>query len=314
MTGMRVLITCSQMQRSVDEYRATFIEHGIDVDTPPVMQQMSEAELTGIINRYDGMIAGDDPMTATVLARAERLRVISKWGVGIDNIDLDAARSRGIRVTNTPGTFGDEVADVVIGYLILLVRGLHQTDARVRDGEWPKLQGASIAGKTLGIVGLGSIGRALAIRASAMRLSLIGHDASEDQNAASEALGVRALPLHDLLRQADFVSLNCPLTADNRHMLGEGEFRLMKYGAYLINTARGQLVDEEALVQALQEGRLAGAALDVFEVEPLPLMSQLRAFPQVVLGAHNSSNTKEAVRRVSDMAVQNLLAGLGIAR
>ncbi|MDO8484237.1 MAG: phosphoglycerate dehydrogenase [Candidatus Limnocylindrales bacterium] len=310
MTKWRVLITCPQMQVGLDEYRTVFAEQGIEVDTPTVVQQLSEADLAGIIDRYDGMIAGDDPLTASVLERAQRLRVISKWGVGIDNIDLEAARSRSIRVTNTPGAFGDEVADVVVGYLVLLARGLHQIDARVRAGEWPKIEGASLAGKTLGIVGLGSIGRALATRAGALGLLLLGHDVSENQRVASEALGVQTVPLGELLRQADFVSLNCPLTANNHHMLGEREFRLMKRGARLINTARGQLVDEGELVQALEEGRLAGAALDVFEVEPLPLTSRLRSFSQVILGAHNGSNTSEAVRRVSDMAVQNLIEGL----
>jgi D-3-phosphoglycerate dehydrogenase len=298
------------MQRHLDEYRAILADHDVDVDAPALEQQMSERDLADIIGGYDGAIAGDDPFTAEVLGRARRLRIISKWGVGIDNIDLDAARSLGIRVTNTPGVFGGEVADVAIGYLIMLARGLHKIDAGVRDGRWPKVEGTSLEGKCLAIVGLGSIGRALATRALAFGMVVLGHDPSPDKREAARALGVTTLGFDALLIRADFLSLNCPLTSDNRHMVGEAQFRVMQPSAYLINTARGPLVDEAALVSALEHHRLAGAALDVYEEEPLPPTSRLRAFDQVILGAHNGSNTSEAVDRVCKLAVQNLLDGL----
>ncbi len=298
------------MQRHVDDYRAVFAAHDIEAETPAVEQQLSEATLARIIDGYEGAIVGDDPFTADVLDRATRLRIISKWGVGLDNIDIEAARSLGIRVTNTPGAFGDEVADAVVGYIVMLARGLHTIDARVRAGQWPKLEGSSLGGKVLGVVGLGSIGLALASRARAMRMTVLGHDPSQGQRAAANALGVNTVGLDELLGRADFVSLNCPLTAENRHMVGDPQFRLMRPGTYLINTARGPLVDEGALVRALEEHRLAGAALDVFEEEPLRLTNRLRTFDQVILGAHNGSNTEEAVRRVCKLSVQNLLDGL----
>lgn len=307
MTVHRVLISCPQMQRYAGDYAETLAAHSIEVDLPPVVQQLGESELIEIIDRYDGVIAGDDEFTSAVLDRATQLRVISKWGVGIDNIDLEAAHARGIKVTNTPGTFGDEVADVVVGYLVMLTRQLHRIDAGTRAGDWLKLEGSSLAGKTLGIIGLGSIGLALARRAQAMGMRVTGFEISAPHREAARAIGVATTTLEEVLPEADFVSLNCPLTATNRHMIGAAQLGSMKPGAYLINTARGPLVDEDALVSALESGHIAGAALDVFETEPLPPGSRLREFDQVILGAHNSSNTTEAVKRVCDLAVRNLL-------
>jgi D-3-phosphoglycerate dehydrogenase len=307
---MRVLITCPQMQHYAAEYAALFAEHGIEADVPPVVQQLDENELLEIIDRYDGVIAGDDEFTERVIHRGSRLRVISKWGVGIDNIDLGAARARGVLVTNTPGTFANEVADVVIGYLVLLARQLHRVDAGVRSGAWPKIEGVSLAGKALTIIGLGSIGSAVARRAMVMGMDVTGYEVSTEQREAARALGIELRTLDEALRTAQFVSLNCPLTAENRHMLGEAQFAAMRHGVFLVNTARGPLIDERALVRALESGQIAGAALDVFEDEPLPPSSPLRRFENVIFGAHNSSNTAEAARRVSELAVRNLLDAL----
>jgi len=314
MTVHRVLISCPQMQRYAGDYAETFASHGLEVDLPHVVQQLSESELLEIIDRYDGVIAGDDEFTSAVLDKAARLRVISKWGVGIDNIDLEAAHARGIQITNTPGTFGDEVADVAVGYLIMLARQLHRIDAGTRAGDWLKLEGFSLAAKTLGIVGLGSIGLALARRAQAMGMQVIGFEISAAHREAAQSIGVRTVALEELLSEADFVSLNCPLTRTNRHMIGAAQLGSMKPGAYLINTARGPLVDECALVSALEAGHIAGAALDVFETEPLPPGNRLREFDQVILGAHNSSNTTEAAQRVCNLAVDNLLVALKVLR
>jgi len=306
----RILITCPQMQQYAADYSATLAAHGLQADLPLVVQQLNEAELLEIIDQYEGVIAGDDEFTERVIGHASRLRVISKWGVGIDNIDLDAARARGVRVTNTPGTFADEVADVAVGYLVLLARQLHRIDAGVRSGQWPKIEGTSLAGKALTIVGLGSIGTALARRAQAMGMDVTGFEISGERRDAAHAIGIELRDLDAALRSADFVSLNCPLTSENRHMLGDARFNAMRRGVFLVNTARGPLIDETALVRALESGQLAGAALDVFQDEPLPMSSPLRRFENVIFGAHNSSNTAEAARRVNDLAVQNLLDAL----
>ena len=310
MTSARVLVTCPQLQRTIHEHDAAFAAVGIEVIVPPVIQQLTEEELIELLPGVDGIIVGDDPLTDRVLRRADRLRIISKWGVGIDNIDLGAAADLGIGVMNTPGMFGDEVADVVIGYLILLARRLHQIDAAVRAGTWAKVEGVSLAGRTMGVVGLGAIGRSVAERGLALRMRVVGSEVFEPNAVTAEQLGVVIVDRATLLREADVVSLNCPLTAENRHMVDASAIESMKRGAWIINTARGPLIDEAALMEALASGQVGAAALDVFEVEPLPMDSPLRAFDNVILGAHNSSNTLEAVRRTSAKAIENLVRGL----
>jgi D-3-phosphoglycerate dehydrogenase len=298
------------MQAHADEYAEQFKALQLEADVPPVVQHLREDELLDIIDRYEGVIAGDDQFTERVITAASRLRVISKWGVGIDNIDLEAARARGIQVTNTPGAFADEVADVVVGYLVLLARQLHRIDAGVRAGQWPKIEGTSLAGKRLAIIGLGAIGTAVALRTTAMGMVVTGFEVSADRRAVVQSLGVDLGDLEDVLGAADFVTLNCPLTSENRHMLSDEQFNAMRRGVFVVNTARGPLIDEPALVRALESGQVAGAALDVFEDEPLAASSPLRRFESVILGAHNSSNTAEAARRVNDLAVRNLLDAL----
>lgn len=312
---MRVLLTCPQMQANYAEHAERLAAAGLDCDLPPVVQALSETELLDIIDRYDGMVAGDDQITAAVLEKgaAARLKVVSKWGVGIDGIDLAAAKRLGITVTNCPGAFDAEVADVCVGHLVLLARGLHIVDAKVREGTWHKVLGTSLNGATLGIVGLGGIGRALAKRAIAMEMTVLGADPAPASREAAAALGVQVVEVDELLRSVDYLSLNCPLTADNRHLLNRTSLSEVKPGLRIVNTGRGPLIDEEALVEALQDGRVAGAALDVFEVEPLPLDSPLRTLPNVILGSHNGSNTAEASARTSRTAVDNLLRELGLA-
>jgi D-3-phosphoglycerate dehydrogenase len=309
--SVRALVSCVQMQAEIDAFRDVLAQNGIDVELPTVVQQLDEAQLLEIIGDFEGVIAGDDHFTARVLQQGMRLRIVSKWGVGRDNIDLVEAARLGIKVTNTPGTLSDEVADVCVGYLIMLARQLHLVDRGVRRGEWPKPRGVSLGEKTLGIVGLGEIGRALARRALSMGMLVLGHDLRPQQCEIAERMGVGVTELKELLAESDFVSLNCPLTLDNRRMIDDEALALMRPGAHLVNTARGGLVDQAALIEALEAGQLAGAALDVFEIEPLPQDSPLRDMDQVILGSHNSSNTRQANYRASEVAVRNLIVGLG---
>lgn len=306
----RVLISCPQLQQDIERYRDLFTQHGIDIELPSIVQQLGESELLEIICRFDGVIAGDDEFTAKVLEKGKRLKVIAKWGVGMDAIDLDAARRLGIRILNTPNAFADEVADVVMGYIILLSRQLHKLNQSVCSGGWLKVRGTSLYGKTLGVIGTGSIGQAVIRRALAAGMSVIGYDVAPVPSSFIEETGLVPVNLKDLLQGSDFISLNCNLTPENRHMLGPNEFALMKNGVYIINTARGALIDEVYLAQALGEGKVAGAALDVFEEEPLPADSPLRQFHNCIFGTHNSSNTMEAVMRVNKIAISNLLDGL----
>lgn len=314
MSSESVLISCPQLLRDIADYQPLLDERGMSLITPRVVQRMDETELLSIIGGVDGMIAGDDELSREVLNHAPRLRIISKWGIGTDSIDLAAADELGIRVTNTPGLFGDEVADVVMGYLILLARQLHIADREVRAGHWTKPLGASLRGRTMGVVGLGDIGTEVCRRALTAGMRVMGVDVSAPAIEHASSLGVETTDFESLIRSSHVVSLNCPLTLQNHHMLGDAQMRAMKAGAWIINTARGSLIDEHALVQHLTSGQIGRAALDVFETEPLPAESPLRAMTQVVLGSHNSSNTQEASRRTNEQAVANLLSGLDEVR
>lgn len=311
------------MQADVEYHAERLQMAGATYECPPVAQHLTERELLGMIHRFDAIIAGDDEVTAKVLEHGQpRLRVVSKWGVGIDGIDIVAASRLGIKVTNTPGAFDDEVADVVIGYLILLLRGLHRIDRAVHAGGWLKVEGRSTSSLTLGVIGLGGIGRAVVRRARVLGMEVVASDPLLDPSAGparSNDSGrrpgrddVEIVELDALLTKSDVISLNCPLTSSTYHLLSAREFSRMKVGSYLINTSRGKVVDQPSLVDALSSGKLAGVALDVFEHEPLPIGDPIRSFENVILGSHNASNTREAVRRTSVRALDNALRGLGL--
>lgn len=307
----RILITCPQMQLGLQQYESALRNMGLTPVAPELQQQLSEQELIEIIPSFVGVIAGDDPFTRRVLEKAQRLKIISKWGTGIDNIDIGAAAEFGIRVTNTPGLFGDDVADLIVGYMVMLARGLHLIDREVRRGHWFKPQGAALGGKTLGIVGLGTIGRALATRAMAMRMRVQGIDPSSESRSKAVELGVEIAELDQLLASSHFVSLNCPLTPKTEGLLDGRRLKLMRSDAFLINAGRGRLIEEKTLIAALESGAIRGAALDVFETEPLPSSSPLISMDNCLLGSHNASNTLEASHRVNELAVANLLEALG---
>ncbi len=309
---MRIAITCLQLIRDLDDVRAATEEAGLEIRVPEVRGQHLEGDaLVEAVEGCAGVVAGDDRFTAAVLARLPGLRVISKWGIGLDGIDLEAAAARGIAVTNTPGAFDDEVADVAMAYTIMLLRGLGAVHEGVRRGEWPKPAGRSARGLRMGIVGLGGIGRALARRAAAAGMETIGTDPAPRSRAAAEAAGTALAPLNALLSASDVVSLHCPLTPETRHLLNARRLAAMKPGAFVVNTGRGGLIDTTALAAALRSGRLAGAALDVLEEEPPGPSNPMLHAGNVILGSHNASNTLEASERVHRRALANLARALG---
>ena len=309
---MRIAITCLQLIRDLDDVRAATEEAGLEIRVPEVRGQHLEGDaLVEAVEGCAGVVAGDDRFTAAVLARLPGLRVISKWGIGLDGIDLEAAAARGIAVTNTPGAFDDEVADVAMAYTIMLLRGLGAVHEGVRRGEWPKPAGRSARGLRMGIVGLGGIGRALARRAAAAGMETIGTDPAPRSRAAAEAAGTALAPLDALLSASDVVSLHCPLTPETRHLLNARRLAAMKPGAFVVNTGRGGLIDTTALAAALRSGRLAGAALDVLEEEPPSPSNPMLHAGNVILGSHNASNTLEASARVHRRALANLARALG---
>ena len=270
-------------------------------------QQFTAAELLEYRSRLVGIIAGDDELSSEFFDGAPKLETVIRWGIGMDSVDRDAARRHGVSVRNTPGVFGMEVADSAFGYILNLVRGYIDIDLAVRRGEWPKIEGVTLAGSQLGIVGFGSIGREIAKRGQAFGMSVVASDPLL-QGAPEH---VDMVGLDELLRTSRFIVLACPLTSDTFHVIDAARLASVRSDAYLINVARGPVILEEDLIEALEQGRLAGAALDVFETEPLPLESKLRDLPNVILGAHNASNTREGVARASTTAVDFLLEELG---
>ncbi len=309
---MRVLITCPPMLRNLEEFRPRFATRGIGVEAPPVVQILSEAELIALVPTCEGWIIGDDPATRAVFAagKAGKLRAAVKWGVGVDNVDFGAAKELGIPIAHTPQMFGREVADVAMGYVIALARGLMAIDRGIRAGGWPKPSGISLAGRTVALVGYGDIGRNVARRLLASEMRVLVYDPLLDPAQPPEGIRVGKWP--EGLGECDFIVFTCALTRENHHMLNASVLARARRGVRVVNVARGPLIDEPALAAALESGQVAGAALDVFEEEPLPPGSPLRRFEQCILGSHNGSNTVDGVRRASERAMELLFGFLGV--
>ena len=265
----------------------------------------TEAELIAKIAEADVLISGTEPVTAKVLAAAPRLKVISKHGVGYENIDLDAAKARGVPVCIAGGAIADSVADMTMALLLALARQVPQADKSTKAGQWKRFVGPELRGKTLGIVGLGQIGKAVCRRAKGFGLNVIAHDEYPDQGFAA-SWGVTFVPLDELLRASDFVSLHAPVTPQTRKLMNSARLATMKPTAYLINTARGELVDESALHDALSRGVLAGAASDVFAAEP-PGKNPLLDLPNFNATPHTAGQTHEGLRRMGEITAENAL-------
>jgi D-3-phosphoglycerate dehydrogenase len=304
----KVLITCPPMLRQIDQFREKFEGLDIDITTPDVVQTLTVEELIDIVPQHDGWIIGDDPATFEVFeaGKAGQLKVAVKWGIGVDNVDFAACDMLGIPITNTPGMFGAEVADLAMCYILGLARDAFFIDREVRSGNWPKPAGISLGDKTIGIVGLGDIGRNIAKRANAHDLNIIGWDPYADM-----------LPDYIELQnnwptgieRCDFIVFACALTEKTQYLFNQGVLEKLKPGVRVVNVSRGPLIDEIALLDGLTSGVITSAALDVFEDEPLKQSHPILAHDRCILGSHNASNTIDAVIRASDEAI-NLLHGM----
>jgi D-3-phosphoglycerate dehydrogenase len=307
----KILVSAPYMQLALDEFRDLLESRGAELVVPDVHERLSEDELLELVGDIDGVIAGDDHFSERVLeAAAPRLRVISKWGTGIDAFDLEACKRLGIRVCNTPGAFTEPVADSVLGYLLCFARRLPWMDQQIKTGIWDKIPGRSLAETTLGIIGFGSIGTAVAQRATAFGMKVLANDIKQISPEVVRQTGVTLVDRESLLKHSDFVSLNCDLNPTSLKLMNATAFALMKTGAIVVNTARGPIVEEAALVDALSSGRLGGAALDVFEHEPLPLDSPLRRMTNVLLAPHNSNSSPKAWAAVHQSTIKNLFGVL----
>jgi len=289
-----------------DEGVRMLMEAGFDVD---LETSITGPELVERVKDFDAIVVRSrTKVTREVIEASGRLRAVARAGVGLDNVDLEAAKERGVEVLNSPEAPSNAVAELVLGLMLSLARRIPLGDASMKRGEWIKrrLTGFELEGKTLGIVGFGRIGYNLARKAKAMGMRVVTDASIEKLMRFVEETGAESVPMEDLLKESDFVSLHVPLRLQTRHMIGARELETMKDGAYLINTARGGVVDEDALREALVRGKLAGAALDVFEIEP-PEDTSLTGLENLIALPHIGAATVEAQAANSTIVAEKLI-------
>ena len=299
----RCLVTPTILRNIKGPYADILLQGGFEVVYPPEgCDTMQKGELLKVLEGVDAMLASTEPLTRDVLATT-KLRVIARMGVGFDSIDLAGATEQGVVVTITPGTLEESVAEHTVALMLGVTRCIAQRDREVRTGKWLRTPMPRIAGRTFGIVGLGRIGRAVVPRVQGLGMRVIAFDPFADQDFAARS-GVTLVSLSELLQTADVVSLHPPTTPDTINLINRQTLALMKRDAVLINTARGAVLDEEALCEALERGHLFGVALDVFKVEPLPLESPLLKFDNVLLCTHMGGMDHDSQIATSSLAAQ----------
>jgi D-3-phosphoglycerate dehydrogenase len=308
----KVLISAPYIQKSIERFRPVFEQYNIELVLPDVQERLEEHHLLPIMGDIDGVLVGDDKFTPLVIEKSPKLKVIAKWGTGIDSFDKEACKKANVVILNTPNAFSEPVADTVLGYMLSFVRRLPWMDRQMKSGIWDKIPGRTLLECTLGVVGVGDVGKAVIRRAHGFGIRIIGCDPITPPQSFLEQYNITMVSKEELLRQSDFVSLNCDLNPTSFHFLSTAEFNIMKKEAVVINTARGPVIDEPALVEALQSGKIAGAGLDVFEHEPLPSNSPLRQMDNVMIAPHNANSSPKAWEHVHKNTIRNLLKGLGI--
>ncbi|HED54489.1 MAG TPA: dihydrofolate reductase [Phycisphaerales bacterium] len=308
MSRGKLLLTGPRMLRDIDMVRPRLLELGFELVIAEVRQSLSEEELLPLVGDIDATICGGDAWTARVMDAAPKLKAICKWGTGIDAIDQDAARERGILVRNVPDAFSVPVADSVMCFMLNFARRIPWLTRELQAGRWTPLDGTSLAECTLGVVGVGNIGSTVLRRARAFGMTLLATDPKPDiPLQLLDDTGVEMVELDELLERSDFVSLNCDLNPTTRHLIGRRELGLMKPTAVLINTSRGPVVDQKALESCLVEGGIAGAGLDVYEAEPIDRESPLLTLENVLLSPHLAQSSDRAAHRVHWITIRNVV-------
>jgi D-3-phosphoglycerate dehydrogenase len=313
MSAFNVLVTGTNLRRIKGQQAARLEGAGCALRGTPFDRAATADELIPLLRDVDAVLASTDDFSRRVLSSAPRLKIVSRFGVGFDTIDVAAATELGVWVTTTPGTNEHSVADHTLTLILALARHLVPMANQTRAGKWERTAGIELGGATLGLIGFGRIGRQVALRACAFGMEVLIYDVYQDVGAAS-ACGARYAPLEEVLARADVVSLHAPATPQTRGLINAHTLAQMKPTAYLINTARGELVDEDALLHALLQGTIAGAGLDVFSREPPDPANPLLALPNVLATAHVAGITTQSVARMADLSVENILAVLRGAR
>lgn len=302
----KVLITPRSFGKHSDEAKRILTAHGFEVVTNPYGRILTEEEMKKEIVDVDAVIVGVDPLNADVLAFAKNLKVISKYGVGTDNIDIEYCKANNIPVTITRNANSDSVADFTFTLMLAIARRIVEIDKSCRAMDWGKKTSIGIYGKTLGVIGTGAIGKGVIKRAYGFDMTVLAYDMYQDDQLAKE-YNVNYVAFEQLIRESDFITLHLPATSETTNMFSEKEFSIMKDTAVLVNTARGELIDEDALYEVLKNKKIWGAGLDVFKKEP-PEKKELLELDNIIVGAHAAASSVDAVNKMSLMAVENILA------
>ncbi|NSW91526.1 MAG: phosphoglycerate dehydrogenase [Firmicutes bacterium] len=303
----KVLVTNASFAKYSEKAEKILTDYGLGI-TRAKQPVTGDSDLLSQLDDIVAIITGLEPITRKVISSAPRLKVIVKHGIGVDNIDLNAAKENGVIVANSPGTNREAVADLVFGLMLSLARKIPQSDRQVRERKWPKVFGQSVWGKILGIIGLGFIGKSVAQRAKGFNMKVLAFDKFWDEEYAS-ANNIIRTDVDEILKESDFVTLHVPLMEETRNLIGEKQFSIMKPTAYLINAARGGVVDEAAMYKALTEGKIAGAGIDVFSTEP-PTDSPLLGLQNVILTPHMGGFTDGALGMTSEFVSQVVVDAL----
>lgn len=306
----KVLISAPYFQQVFERFKSIFDENNIEVVLPQVEERLEEKELLRYIPEIDGVICGDDAFTEKVLRSASRLKIISKWGTGIDSIDQKVCKELGIAVRNTPNAFTDPVADSVLGYILSFARNIPWMDKQMKQSIWCKISSFSLSEKVLGVIGVGNIGKAVTMRAISFGMRILGNDIKSVPKNFIQETGIEMVEKKELYKKSDFISLNCDLNPTTRNLINMSVFNMMKKSAFIINTARGRIIKENDMIKALEDRIIAGAALDVFEREPLSADSPLLKMDNLLLAPHNSNSSPKAWEKVHNNTIRNLLEEL----
>ena len=301
----KVLITTPFVEAG-DRVQRRLEEAGYEVAISYARAERTEDEMIDLLRGVEGVVAATDPFTARVLEALPQLKIIARAGVGYDSIDVAAATARGVVITTNPGVNRHAVSEYTFALMLACSRRLGESLSEVKKGGWSQFEGIDLAGRTLGIVGLGTIGKEVAQRARAFEMRILAYDVYQDPQFAEEH-EVTYVALEQLLRESDFVTLHAFLDARTKHLINAETLAMMKPEAYLINTARGGLVDEAALIAALEAKQIAGAALDVYEREPLGTNSPLRGLENVYLSPHMAGSSSDATKQSALLAAENVM-------
>jgi D-3-phosphoglycerate dehydrogenase len=307
---MKILVTPRSFGKHDDAPLRLLGEKGLEIARNDTGGIMDEVAMKSSIAGADGVIVGVDPLTADVMSAAPDLKAVAKYGVGTDNIDLEYCGCKGIKVSKTVGANSGAVADYAFALMLALARKVIPIDARCRRRDWTKITTSDVGRRTLGLIGLGAVGRSVVDRAKGFDMDVLAYDIYWDEDYARES-GVKRADVDGICRASDFISLHAPLSDETRHVIDARRIALMKPGAFIINTARGGLIDEDALLDALKGRRIGGAGLDVFAQEP-PEDDGWYGLDNVVMGSHCAASTEGAADNMGMMSARNLLDDLGL--